>query len=1091
MNQLQTWVDSAGHYLRGQQNEGTKLSPKGQLRGHSIQQIGRGAALFGAALPFIFSSIFAKGAHGSAVSTAPRVIGGIVPQSMHPETNFELTFKTNDLFVNSNYGELITKVVEKGKQTLPNWLKFNLHSFHPVSSVTLDDYDNVGELYVLNNSVYFCTYDNFYIFDVSDPTLPTQLGTYSLSTPCRDLYATDDYVYLLESNTFRVFNVSDPYSPTIIGSYATSNFPQAVWVANDTAYIAHTTLGLLILNITAPSSPTLLGSFNTPDGTTDLKVKEDIAYVLCRGELQLIDISNSSTPVLSSTFPSNYLITNYGYSLDVEGDYAYILFDTGTIQGLQIVDISNTTAPILASTTFLPEISCIDLQGDHAYMGSWKIQTLDIRDPFNPKVVAANFNQDPSFNGVCPLHSIGNYIYHGGGSFEIKEQGFRLFGFANQSLAGNYELEVVVENSDQQSASVPFLLRVEGPPIASGTIPSQLADVSAPFSFFIDNTLFSDPNNDVIYYLAEQTNGTPLPSWLSFSTIGIFSGNPQLSDVGTVHIELSAFDGIVLDRANSSFTITVDHFPQVASPITNQVADINKLYTFTVPPETFTDQDVTDTLTYSTNSLPGWLNFTPGTRTFSGTPSAGDAGSSTISVTAADDPGATASSTFSLTVGPFPSLLNPIPNQTTAVGFPYHYAIPTNTFTIPPGEFLTYRATQSDGTTLPNWLGFLSSKVEFQGAPQPSDKGEISLKVIAEDLKGGATENSFNLKVVDSLSQENARIGGSFVYTIPNDMISAPLGPVTYSITLGDGSPLPTWLNYNSATNSLTGTPPNGSEKTYSILITADDGIQAPTLGELSLAVVPNSAPKVANPLSNQLAQVGQPYRLVVPENTFRDSNDDPLSLSAKRINDRDLPSWLTFTDRTLMGKPSSTNTGAFSDEILPLQICATDGDEEACSVFDLSVQGTSEAERTLTILGPLATLGAAFIGCYKNRGLFLNPWNRKDYDRGTVQVPLGVPFSYKLKSEKSSIKRVQAFEGRSDLEEKGWKNWLHFDQPIRGGELLPDWLAYNGGKTLLESEDGPQPGDEGLYTVRVFGHGKMILDEIKLKVGSTEKIAL
>ena len=52
------------------------------------------------------------------------------------------------------------------------------------------------------------------------------------------------------------------------------------------------------------------------------------------------------------------------------------------------------------------------------------------------------------------------------------------------------------------------------------------------------------------------------------------------------------------------------------------------------------------------NSLPSWLRFDAGTRTFSGTPTSGSAGTLTIRVTASDgeSPPATSQATFTLTV---------------------------------------------------------------------------------------------------------------------------------------------------------------------------------------------------------------------------------------------------------------------------------------------------------------------------------------------------------------------------------------------------------------------------------------------------------
>jgi hypothetical protein len=262
----------------------------------------------------------------------------------------------------------------------------------------------------------------------------------------------------------------------------------------------------------------------------------------------------------------------------------------------------------------------------------------------------------------------------------------------------------------------------------------------------------------------------------------------------------------------------------------------------------------------------------------------------------------------------------------------------------------------------------------------------------------------------------------------------------------------------------------------------------------LTLNVSPNASPKVANPISNQVAQVGQPFRLVVPDNTFADPNNDHLTLRASRVNGRELPSWLTLSDRTLSGEPGPSNTGTFGDKTYPLQICATDGDQEACSIFDLSVQGTSYEEKALSILGPLGTFAALSFAWYKKRGLLLNPWNRKKYDKGTEIVKIGESFQYQIKVPQDKIALVKAYKGQrmfaslpapKNLDRRGYLEWLKVDAPMAAGTLLPSWLQYNHTENQLRSTSNPTLKDEGLYTIRVYGKGEVILEEVRLNVGN------
>ncbi len=1065
-----------------------------------IQQLSRGTALISAiAGSLLFGAT--KATESLASHTAkragipPEVKGAVTPQSTFPGTLFSLSILPSDYFLDPDSGRFSIHAVEKGKQTLPSWLELTFENLQIAGLYSTPG--NVQDVEVVENLAYLADGNSgLQIVDVTNPAAPALTGSYNTPGSAYSVHVIENLAYVADDTSgLQIIDVSNPAAPTLTGSYDTPDSARGLQIVGNLAYVADGSSGLQIINITNPSAPSFIGSYDTPDLARTLQIIGNLAYVAdYTSGLQIIDVSNPSAPTLAGS----YNTPSYAWGLQVIENLAYVADFHG---GLQIIDVSNPAAPAFRGSYITPDDALgVQVIGNLAYVcdDASGLLIIDVSNPAAP-TLKSSYNTPGEAWRVQVIKNLA-YVADYNGGLQIIEEQKKLSGIANQTAVGNYEIELIAEDPEFNRATSSFILRVEGPTVATNPIPNQLADVGAPFNFFIDQNAFPDPNNDVVFYSAKKSDQSPLPSWLNFSPIGIFSGTPQTADIGTTNIRIFSNDGIVTQQANSTFSLIVEHFPTVTAPIPSQAAATDLPYTYTLPAETFTDQDVGDTLTYSSDFLPSWLSFSSANRTYSGTPSSVDTGTSTITVTATDSPGATVSTIFTLTVGELPGLQNPIPDQLAAVGTPYLYFIPGNTFTTPPGELLTYRATKCDGGVLPAWLGFVGPRLEFQGTPQFSDKGSVSLKVIAEDTKGGSAESQFDLKIVDALSQEVGRIGGSFVYTVPNDMISNPQGPVIYTVTLGDGSPLPPWLNYNPTTNILSGVPPAGSEGTYRVLISADDSVQAPVLGTLSLSVGPNTAPKVVNPISSQSAQVGQAYTLVVPDNTFADANGDTLTLIATRVNGRALPSWLTFSDRTLSGKPGPGDTGAFTDKTIPLQICANDGDQEACSVFDLSVQGTSNAETTLAVIGPLAATGGLILGWYKKRGAILNPWNRTKYDKGTKVVSIGMPFAYKWVTSADDIKLVKAFNGRKMLgglpapkylNEKGCLEWMKHDEPISGGNLLPSWLEYSEKKGLLTNSRLPQTEDQGLYTIRAFGHGGVILEEIRLDVGGTSSKAV
>ncbi len=1116
MSRLQTWIENTGQYFWSHDNKVEKQPQENRPRRCSVQQISRGGALLTTTLGSIFFGA-ARAAEpitsdltnriSRRAGTAPQAIATIPSQSAFPNAPFSLTVSPTEHFLDSDSAGFKLKIYEKNTQSLPNWLNSGIEGIHSLSAFNTAGLASGVD--IIDHFAYVTDETSLLIIDVSDPHNPTLTGACTTPGFAHGVDIVGNFAYVADGTTgggnygLQIIDISNPNNPTLAGSYTTPGNAQEIEVIGNYAYLidapyALDPSSLLIIDVSNPNSPTLTGSYTTTGNAQGVDIIGNFAYVADGPSgLLIIDITNRNNPTLVGSYdtPGN------AFGVNVIGNFAYVAdYDFG----LQIIDISNPNSPTLTGSYNTPGNAYeVKVYNNFAYVVDVSsLQIIDVSDPNNP-TLARIYDQSL----VSGVSIIDNFIYAIDFSFGlyILEQSLLLSGVPRPEDIGNYELELIAEDPDLNQISSTFLLRVEGAPVTTGAISNKLANVGTFYNHFIDQSVFFDPNGDIIYYSAKQTNQGVLPAWLNFSPIGIFSGTPLASDTGTYDILVNAYDGIALAKANTTFSLSIDHFPQVSVPISNQAANFDAPYSFTIPEQTFTDQDVDDTLTYSANlsggaPLPSWLIFNSLTRTFSGTPTSSDSGSSTISVTATDNPGATVSTTFILTVGEFPTLLTPISNQLVVVNTPYLFPIPGNTFTTPPGEFLTYYAAKADDSLLPPWLDFIDSTLEFQGTPLQSDRGQISLKVTAEDSKGGSATSYFDLDVVDALSHEAARIGGSFVYAIPNEMISSPQGPVTYAVTLGDGSPLPAWLNFNPTTNIVSGVPPSNSEGIYSILVTADDGVQAPALGIFSLTVGQNAAPKVQNPISNQVAQVGQTFRLAVTDNTFTDANDDTLELSAKRANGRALPAWLTFTDRTLEGKPGPDDTGTFDDQTVPLQICATDGGQEACSVFDLSVQGLSNTETALAIIGPLVGAAGLAFSWFNKRGVILNPWNRKNYDKGTKVVSIGQQFTHEFEAPKKQIKLVKAFEGQrmlwnlpapKALDKKGLINWLKYDKPVGGGGLLPSWLEYDGGENMLQSSSGPSQKDQGLYTIRAYGSGEVILEEVKIDVGGVSSRAV
>ena len=90
--------------------------------------------------------------------------------------------------------------------------------------------------------------------------------------------------------------------------------------------------------------------------------------------------------------------------------------------------------------------------------------------------------------------------------------------------------------------------------------------------------------------------------------------------------------------------------PMVANAIPDQTATAGTGFSYIFPANTFNDTDTGQTLSYMATTLPTWLGFTAGTRTFAGTPQVADIGTVSVKVTASDGNGGSVSDEFDITV---------------------------------------------------------------------------------------------------------------------------------------------------------------------------------------------------------------------------------------------------------------------------------------------------------------------------------------------------------------------------------------------------------------------------------------------------------
>jgi len=612
-------------------------------------------------------------------------------------------------------------------------------------------------------------------------------------------------------------------------------------------------------------------------------------------------------------------------------------------------------------------------------------------------------------------------------------------------------LNVVVTATDSQgeSASDTFQLEVintNDPPQVVDPIGDQTADEDSLFDLDA-GAAFDDP--DLIHDGLEgltftaTADGGSLPEWLSIDEdTGALTGTPGNDDVGTLQIEVTATDSAD-EMAAVIFNLQVRNTndpPQVVSEIADDMVAQDQPYNLDISGN-FTDVDAIhgDTLALTARlagggALPAWLTLDPNSGVFSGTPGNADVGVLEITVTAQDDQGETATSTFSLEVQD----VNDPP------------VVQNQTFNVPPGSGIgtivgTIAASDPDA----------GDTVTFElvgGDPDEvfdvdSDSGQITvvkdgflgdgagpfvLTVQVTDSEDASREAQITIEVAansppfvdEGIADQTADEDQAFDFTFDQDAFGdAEDGTnLTYQASLADNSALPPWLDFDAGNRRFTGLPTNDDVDVLSVKVTASDrfGAMISEIFQLTVANT-NDPPEVVSAIPPQTADEDALFEL--DTSVHFDDDDlpfgDSLSFSATESGTSSLPGWLSIDGITgvLSGTPTNSDVGTVDIEVR----VEDQSGQSVSQTFSLEVRNTNDS--------PFVTQQIA-----------------------TQTATAGTPFSL-------------AAGDRFDDPDLIHGDMLTFSA-LADGEALPAWLSINPQTGLVEGT--PAEGDVGSLEVEV-----------------------
>ncbi|MEH1948251.1 MAG: DUF4347 domain-containing protein [Nostoc sp.] len=194
--------------------------------------------------------------------------------------------------------------------------------------------------------------------------------------------------------------------------------------------------------------------------------------------------------------------------------------------------------------------------------------------------------------------------------------------------------------------------------------------------------------------------------------------------------------------------------------------------------------------------------------------------------------------------------------------------------------------------------------------------------------------------IADQIAKQDTAFSFTFDANTFNDVDAGD--NLTYSATLQDGSNIPSWLKFDAATRTFSGTPTNADVSVINIKLVSIDTFNQAIIANFALKVDNvNDTPTLENAIADQIAKQDTAFSFTFDANTFNDVDaGDNLTYSATLQDGSNLPNWLKFNaaTRTFSGTP--TNADVVN---LTIEVQAKDNDGvSATDTFALAIESNN-----------------------------------------------------------------------------------------------------------------------------------------------------
>ena len=643
------------------------------------------------------------------------------------------------------------------------------------------------------------------------------------------------------------------------------------------------------------------------------------------GVTQTFTLTNSEAPTITSPGTATFSTGVAGtYTVTTTGSPAPTVTESGTLpSGLTFNAATSTTPATISGTpasgtagTYPVTLSATNSSGSTATL-ALTITVTTAAAPTITSTSTADFTLNQA--GAVAVTTTGSPTpkitetgtLPAGLTFTDNGNGTALLS-GTPTATGSVNLTITASNGISPDATQTMTVVVGQAPAFTSASTATASSGSA-FSFTV--TTSGSPAPSLGY--------ANLPPGVSFTDnhngTGTLSGTPTTA--GTYAVALSAANAY--GTAQQTLTITVQQPPAITSA-GSATFTVGTAGSFSVT----TTGSPTAKITES-GSLPSGVTLTDngnGTATLAGTPATGTSASYPITITAANGVGSHATQSFTLTVNAAPTAPAITSASSTAftVGTAGSFSVTT---TGSPTAKITKSGTLPSGVTLTdNGNGTAT----LAGTPAAGTSGNYPITITAANGVGTNATQSFTLTVnpanaapvITSASGTTFAAGSAGTFTVTTTGVPTAALSATSSPALPSGV---TFKDNGNGTATLAGTPPAGSQGTYTLTVTAKNSTGTATQ---ALVLTVNSGLAITS-AATATATSGTAFSFTV---TTTGTPAPTLTRAGT------LPPGITFTANsngtaTLSGTPTAAAKGPY-----PLTFTAKNSTGTASQAFTLTV---------------------------------------------------------------------------------------------------------------------------------------------------------